>query len=109
VAVYGGYFGAGMSVMLLGILSAGFFRDLRTANVVKNLLSGLTSLVAVIVFVSRDAVVWPPTLAMMAGALVGGFAGGKLVRVVPAAWLRIAVIVAGAGLTVVYARRYWVA
>ena len=77
VAVYGGYFGAGMSVMLLAILSAGFFHDLRAANVVKNLLSGLTSLVAVIVFVSQDAVVWPPTLAMMAGALVGGFAGGS--------------------------------
>lgn len=109
VAVYGGYFGAGMSVMLLAILSAGFFRDLRTANVAKNLLSGLTSLMAVIVFVSRDAVVWPPTVAMMAGVLVGGFAGGKLVRVLPAGWLRFAVIVVGAALTLVYARRYWMA
>lgn len=107
VAIYGGYFGAGMSVMLLAILSAGFFPDLRTANVAKNLLSGLISMVAVIVFLARDAVAWSPALAMMAGAFVGGFAGGRLVRVLPAAWVRVAVIVVGAALTVVYARRYW--
>ena len=107
VAVYGGYFGAGMSVMLLAILSAGFFRDLRTANVVKNLLSGLTSAVAAGVFIAQQAVAWTPVLAMMAGALAGGFAGGRLVRVLPAPWVRAVIIAAGAVPTAVYARRYW--
>ena len=109
IAVYGGYFGAGMSVMLLAVLSAAFYADLRTANVVKNLLSGLTSVLAVAVFVAQGVVAWPPALAVMAGAVVGGFAGGRLVRVVPAPWLRAAVIAAGAVLTLVYARKYWVA
>jgi uncharacterized membrane protein YfcA len=52
VAVYGGYFGAGMSVMILAILSVSRADEFRTANVIKNLLSGLTSFVAVVVFVA---------------------------------------------------------
>jgi len=108
IAVYGGYFGAGMSVMLLAVLSAGFYGDLRTANVVKNLLGGLTSVLAVAVFATQGVVAWTPALVMMAGAFAGGFAGGRLARVVPARWLRGAVIAVGAVLTVVYARRYWI-
>ena len=107
VAVYGGYFGAGMSVILLALLSAGFSRDLRTVNVVKNLLSGLTSAVAAMVFIAQEAVAWVPVLLMMAGALAGGFAGGRLVRVLSASWVRAFVIAAGVVLTAVYARRYW--
>src|SRR2546428_589339 len=80
VAIYGGYFGAGMSVMLLGILSVGV-GEFRTTNVIKNLLAGLTSLVAAVVFVVQGMVAWPPVIVMMAGALIGGFTGGRLVRV----------------------------
>lgn len=86
VAVYGGYFGAGMS---------------------KNLLSGLTSFVAVVVFVLQGVVAWPPTIVMMAGAIVGGFLGGRLARVLPPDIVRWIVIVVGTILTLVYAWRYW--
>jgi hypothetical protein len=107
VAVYGGYFGAGMSVMLLALLSVSRAEDFRATNVLKNLLSGLTSFVAVVVFVLQGVVAWPATLAMMAGALIGGFAGGRLVRILPPTPVRWVVIAAGAVLTVVYACRYW--
>jgi uncharacterized protein len=107
VAVYGGYFGAGMSVMLLALLSVSRGEDFRATNVLKNLLSGLTSVVAVVVFVMQGVVAWPATLVMMAGALVGGFAGGRLVRVLPPAPVRGIVVAAGTVLTLVYAWRYW--
>ena len=107
VAVYGGYFGAGMSVMLLALLSVTRADDFRATNVLKNLLSGLTGLVAVVVFVGQGVVAWVPALAMMAGALVGGFLGGRLVRVLPPAVVRWVVIAAGTVLTAVYAWRYW--
>jgi len=107
VAVYGGYFGAGMSVMLLAILSLGAAADFRAINVLKNLLSGLISLVAVAVYLIQGAVSWPETLVMMAGALAGGFAGGRLVRVVPARILYWTVVVAGCFFTALFARRYW--
>jgi hypothetical protein len=107
VAVYGGYFGAGMSVMLLAILSVGDTDDFRATNVIKNLISGLTSLVAVVVFVFQGMVAWPPTMVMMAGALVGGFLGGRLARVLPPELMRGIVITVGTVLTVIYAWRYW--
>ena len=107
VAVYGGYFGAGMSVMLLAILSVSAADDFRATNVVKNLLSGLTSLVAVVVFVIQGMVAWPPTLVMMGGALVGGFLGGRLARVLPPNLIRGIVITVGTILTGIYAWRYW--
>ena len=106
VAIYGGYFGAGMSVMLLGILSVGV-GEFRTTNVIKNLLAGLTSLVAAVVFVVQGMVAWPPVIVMMAGALIGGFTGGRLVRVLRPELVRWIVIAVGTILTAVYARRYW--
>ena len=106
VAIYGGYFGAGMSVMLLGILSVGI-GEFRTTNVIKNLLAGLTSLVAAVVFVVQGMVAWPPVIVMMAGALIGGFTGGRLVRVLRPELVRWIVIAVGTILTAVYARRYW--
>lgn len=107
VAVYGGYFGAGMSVLILAILSVSRADEFRTANVIKNLLSGLTSFVAVVVFVLQGMVAWPPTLVVMAGAVIGGFLGGRLARVLPPELLRWIVITVGTALTLIYARRYW--
>jgi hypothetical protein len=106
-AVYVGYFGAGAGVMLLAILSLGHDRDFRTANVLKNLLGGVTSMVAVLVFVVSGSVAWPHTSVMMAGALAGGYAGARLARVIPAAFVRVLVIIVGCIVTVVYAQRYW--
>jgi len=107
VAVYGGYFGAGMSVMLLALLASTVEADFRAVNVLKNLLSGLTSLVAVGVFVSQGVVAWPPVAVMVAGVLAGGFLGGRLVRVLPPRLLRGIVITVGTVLSVIYAWRYW--
>lgn len=107
VAVYGGYFGAGMSVMLLALLSISRAEEFRANNVLKNLLSGLTGLVAVVVFVYQGVVAWPPTLVTMAGGLAGGFLGGRLVRLLPAELVRWVVISVGTVLTLVYAWRYW--
>jgi hypothetical protein len=106
-AVYAGYFGAGVSVMLLAILSLGHTGDFRTVNVLKNLLSGVTSVIAVVVFVVTGMVAWPPTLAMAAGALAGGYAGARLARVIPAGLVRWLVIVVGCTFTAIYARRHW--
>ena len=108
VAVYGGYFGAGMSVMLLAMLSFNRPDDFLAINVIKTLLAGLTSFVAVFVFLFEGIVAWPPTMVMMTGTLVGGFLGGRLARVLPLELVRWIVITVGTILTAVYAWRYWV-
>jgi uncharacterized protein len=107
VSFYGGYFGAGVGVLLLGVLSIGSPSDYRATNVTKNLVTSLNSLTAAGVFILQGGVLWPPTLVMMAGALVGAVIGARLAQVAPHALMRVVVVVVGALLTVVFAWRYW--
>jgi uncharacterized protein len=58
VSFYGGYFGAGVGVLLIGVLSIGRPGDYRAANVTKNLVTSLNSLVAAAVFIVQGAVPW---------------------------------------------------
>jgi hypothetical protein len=107
ISVYGGYFGAGVGVLLLAVLSVATGGDYRAANVTKNLVSSLNTFVAAFYFVAQGAISWPPTLIMMAGCLIGGFCGAHFARVAPQKFMRIAVVVVGAALTVAFAWRYW--
>ncbi len=107
VSVYGGYFGAGVGVILLGVLSIVTGGDYRSANAAKNIVTGINTLTAVACFTVFGAVDWLPALVMGAGALLGGLMGGHAARIVPPALMRIVVVVLGVLLTVVYAWRYW--
>jgi uncharacterized membrane protein YfcA len=107
VSVYGGYFGAGVGVLLLGVMSVATGGDYRSANVAKNLVSSLNALVASICFIANGAVSWPATLAMMAGCVIGGTCGAHIARVVQPEVMRIVVVVVGAALTAVFAWKYW--
>ena len=107
VSFYGGYFGAGVGVLILGVMSVATHGDYRSANVAKNLVTSLNCAAAAIVFIARGTIVWPQTLALMAGIVIGGLAGGTLARIAPRHVMRVAVVVVGALLTVFFARRYW--
>lgn len=107
VSVYGGFFGAGLGVMLSALLAIEDPDDIRRVKVMKNLLATAVSLAAIVIFVVQGAVHWGATLAMLAGALPGGWAGGHLVRVLPARAVRRAVIAAGLFMSAYYAARIW--
>ena len=107
VSFYGGYFGAGVGVLLLGVMSVATRGDYRAANVVKNLVTSLNSGTAAMIFILQGTVIWPQTLALMVGSIAGGLAGAALARVMPRELMRVAVIAVGALLTVFFARRYW--
>jgi uncharacterized membrane protein YfcA len=107
VSIYGGYFGAGVGVLLLGVLSVESRGDYRSANVAKNLIAALNSLTAAVIFVVQGVVVWPAALVMMAGTLLGSLIGVRLAQVMPNHAARSLVVVAGALLTSVFAARYW--
>jgi uncharacterized membrane protein YfcA len=100
--VYGGYFGAGLGIMLLAGLAVAGLDELRVANALKNGMSALVNGVAVAIFVTQGLVVWPATLLMMAGAALGGFAGARIARRLPQRLFRAIVIAAGSLLTVWY-------
>lgn len=106
-SIYGGFFGAGLGVILTAVLSIADPDDIRRVKALKNLLATSVSMAAVVIFIAERAVRWPETLTMLSGALLGGYLGGTLVRVLPAIVVRWFVIVTGAAMTIVYAVKYW--
>jgi uncharacterized membrane protein YfcA len=107
VSFYGGYFGAGVGILMLGVFTVATGGDYRSANVAKNFVSSLNGLAASIIFISQGAVVWPQTLALMAGTIGGGLIGAHIARIIPRNIVRVLIVVIGAVLTVSFARRYW--
>ncbi|SEC20706.1 sulfite exporter TauE/SafE family protein [Bradyrhizobium erythrophlei] len=105
--VYGGFFGAGLGVILTAVLSITEPNDIRAVKALKNLLATCVSLAATLIFIVQGAVRWPETSVMLLGAMIGGYAGGHLIRILPARIVRQFVIAAGALMTVIYAARYW--
>ncbi|WGR91818.1 sulfite exporter TauE/SafE family protein [Bradyrhizobium sp. ISRA443] len=105
--VYGGFFGAGLGVILTAVLSISEPNDIRAIKALKNLLATCVACSATLIFIMQGAVRWPETGAMLVGAMVGGYAGGHLIRILPGHIIRQFVIVAGAVMTVIYAARYW--
>ena len=104
-AVYGGYFGAGIGIMLLAGLAIAGLEDLLVANALKNGLAAMINGVSVVVFVAQGVVVWPAALIMMAGAACGGFAGARIARRLPQRLFRAIVIAVGTALSLWYLLR----
>ena len=107
VSFYGGYFGAGVGVLLLAVFSIATGGDYRSANVAKNFVSSLNAMVASGIFIAQGAVAWPQTLSLMAGMICGGLAGAYVARVIPAKVARGLIVLVGAALTIVFAKLYW--
>jgi uncharacterized protein len=107
VSLYGGYFGAGVGVLILGVMMLATGGEYRSANVAKNLVSSLNALAAAVIFTVQGAVPWPETLMMMVGTIAGGLLGAYLARLIPRGAMRIMIVVVGALLTVTFAWRYW--
>lgn len=102
VSVYGGFFGAGMGILMMASLSIAGHEDVQEVNAIKNLLSALIYTVTVITFVVAGAVSWPHTATMLATATIGGWWGATMARKLPAAWLRRVVIAVALLLTLHY-------
>lgn len=102
VSVYGGFFGAGMGILMLAALAIQGFKDVHEINALKNWLSAVIYSVAVATFVIANAVSWPHTLVMLVTGTVGGYLGGSLARRIPAIWLRRFIIAVGGVLTLYY-------
>jgi uncharacterized membrane protein YfcA len=107
VSFYGGYFGAGVGVLILGVFTLATGGDYRSANVAKNLVSGLNGFAAATIFAAQGAVAWPHTLALMVGTVAGGLLGAYIARMLPHHVMRVVVVVVGAVLTAAFAWRYW--
>jgi uncharacterized membrane protein YfcA len=80
VALYGGYFGAGIGILMLSALALMGLSDIHVMNAVKNLCATCINGMAAAVFVVRAKVDWQVAWPMMLSAIVGGFIGARVAR-----------------------------
>jgi uncharacterized membrane protein YfcA len=99
VAIYGGYFGAGMGIMMLAILTFSALPNMNAMNGVKNLLSIVINGIAVVPFVIAGIIDWPVALLMAVFSMAGGYFGARFFRRVPSRVSRTIVLVIGAGMS----------
>lgn len=104
-AVYGGYFGAGMSVMVLAVLGLMLDDDLTRANAIKQTVALAVNVAAGLFLVFSGRVVWPAAVVMAVGALLGGALGGRLAGKVHPALLRQIVVAIGFLVGLIYLLR----
>ena len=101
-AIYGGYFGAGLSVIILAALGLTFDDSLTRLNALKQLIAFSANVAAAIFFLFSGQVVWIAALVMAVGALIGGTLGGRLAGRVKPATLRWMVVVIGVIVSIIY-------
>jgi len=101
VAVYGGYFGAGMGILMLAALGLIGLTDLHQMNGLKNLLAICINGVAAVYFAISGAVLWRDALLMSVAAIAGGFLGARVARRLGRRFVRAAVVTIGLVMTVV--------
>ena len=95
VSVYGGYFGAGIGILMLAVLGFLGLSDIHAANGLKNFFAMCINGVAAVYFVARGAVNWPAALVLMFGAIAGGYAGARFARYIGRERARVAVVLIG--------------
>jgi uncharacterized membrane protein YfcA len=107
VGVYGGYFGAGMGIMMLAILDRLGGVDIHGMNGIKTVLAAAINGIAAVAFMIARAVDYRVALMMAVGAIFGGLAGASAARRVKPVYVRWGVVAIGFGLSLVLAWRRW--
>lgn len=102
VAVYGGYFGGGMGIVMLAMLAVLGMTDIHAMNALKSLMGFVINGVAVVTFVLARAVYWKHGIIMIMGAIFGGYLGAHYAMKMPQVWIRWFVVAVGAGMTVYF-------
>jgi hypothetical protein len=99
VATYGGYFGAGIGILMLGSLSVIGLRDIHRMNALKTVLGTLINVIAFVFFALKGLVVWHLAGVMAAGSIVGGWVGARTAKRVDPRYLQAFVIAVGIGVS----------
>ncbi|MDA1185173.1 MAG: sulfite exporter TauE/SafE family protein [Acidobacteria bacterium] len=100
VAVYGGYFGGGMGILMLATLTLMGHTDIHRMNGLKSVLSASINGVAATYFIVNGMVIWSDALMMAVGAVIGGIGGATIARYIGHLAVRRVVIVVGFAMTV---------
>ncbi len=108
VAVYGGYFGAGIGILSLAALSMLGFTDVSRANAVKAIFTGGVNGVAAILFALRGLVFWKEALLVSAFGMLGAWGGAGVAKKIGSRNVKRLVIVIGVGLSLQTLWKFWI-
>ena len=100
VAVYGGYFGAGIGIMALAAMGLLGLTDINEMNALKVVLTMLMNFAAVVWFILGKGVVWDHALCLMAGSMIGYWFGSHLAQRIPPAYVRGVAVAIGLAISV---------
>jgi len=100
--IYGGYFGAGVGVILVAVLGLFVEDNLTRANALKQSISLVTNVAAAVFFLFSDQVLWKLAIVMAIGGLLGGALGGRLASYIRPAVLRWIVLICGTTVGIAY-------
>ena len=95
VSIYGGFFGAGIGILMLATLGFIGLTDIHQMNAVKNILGSLINVVAAVMFIAGGLVDWPKAGVMTIGAVAGYFLGSHYSQKIPQLWVRRMVLAIG--------------
>ncbi len=101
-AIYGGYFGAGIGILMLAAMALSGEHDMQSANAQRNFLVCFIQGTAVALFAFSGTVNWPVAFIVMIGSITGGYFGARVIRFIPNEWLRWLITAAGAIFSVIY-------
>jgi uncharacterized protein len=102
IAIYGGFFGGGIGILMLSMLSVMGLENMHTMNALKNLLASSINGVAVVTFIIAGAVVWPQAIVMIVGAIAGGYGTATFVQRLDPKLVRRFVMLVGFAMTIYF-------
>jgi uncharacterized membrane protein YfcA len=105
LAVYGGYFGGAVGIMMMAVWSLLDLADVRAMNAAKVVMVAATNTVAVLCFVAAGEVWWAQTCAVLGAALIGGYGGARIARRFPPHQLRVGITAFNIAMTAAFFMR----
>ena len=102
ISVYGGYFGGGMGILMMGAWSLLGLTDVHAMAALRTWLAVLINATAVVAFVAAGRIAWAPGAVMICGATLGGYFGASLVRRLSPKTLRLVVVTLAWSMTAVF-------
>jgi uncharacterized membrane protein YfcA len=99
IAIYGGFFGGGIGILMLALLTLLGYVEIHVMNGLKTVLASTINGIAVITFVLAGIVAWPQGLVMIVGSIIGGYGGAVLAQRVSSQLIRSIVMAVGIGMT----------
>jgi hypothetical protein len=102
IAIYGGYFGGAIGIMMLAAWTVFGLTDIHVLNANRTLMGAAANIIAALMFVVAGKIWWPQTLVMLVGTVIGGYIGARTAKKVKPHYIRALVTVVSAGITITF-------